>query len=182
MYFAKDTDETLIIRGYSWHRFALALVFLLCTPLWVWLLSHVDEPTERLMAMGAGVVVPFTIFKWVWDTYENWQLVFESDYNLAAIYKGRWGTRQTVKTFPLSDVSGAALHEHTETYRTKSGQTREKRTYHVVLNLSTQPRPIFVGQGDEVDVYRIQRGIKMWLNRHERRSQVLTTACSSASA
>lgn len=176
MYIAKDRNDILIIRGYRWHRFAAALVVVLCTPLWVWLASFLSDPMDRLIAMGAAAITPLSVFLGVWKTFKNWTLVFEADYDFAAFYQSRWGKRQVAEKFSLSDVKDAELLQHVKPYRTKSGQIRESYSYSLALNLRSPQRQLILGTGDEIDIYRMQSGIKQWLARRERLQLVSTKA------
>ncbi len=166
----KDKPDTLIIKGYNWHRFAAAFLFMLLTPIWIWLAYRLGllggDLVERLVLLGLAAFGPFALFQWVRNTYKNWQLIFEAEYNLVAFHEGKWGARQSPKRFALDQIEGAEFMTYTYTVKNRRGRETTKQSFRLVLNIKSRKTPIFLGRGKEMDIHWCQKVINDWLSAH----------------
>jgi len=184
----KDTDDILILQGYSWLRFAAATVFLLSTPFWIWVAATMPlmepvidyksgpDPLRRLVLMGFAVAIPLSIYIWVRRTYTNWQLILEADYDKGSVYKGLWGARQRSMSFSLSKLAAAKSVTYERPSTTINGDPKIVREHNLALAWTGNSRPTTIGRGSGNDIYRMVTAINAWLKRSADRAALDSSA------
>jgi hypothetical protein len=161
---SKQTDDTLVLRGYGWLRFAFMICFALATPYFVWLAYLVEW--WKGLPIVAILPVCFTFAFWL--HHENWQLVLEAAYSRGTLYSGRWFTGQRPHTFDLSEIAEAYI-DYEEVYHHKSiWSGRSATEYRIALKRQNAAPPILVAPGSQSEVNSMVCSINRWLTKVRR--------------
>ena len=173
MHIAKDTTDTLIVRGYRWHRYAAPILFVLLAPLLVLFAILSEAPTgERLLIIAAAAFALFQAFLWVRNFHKNWELIFEAEFNLVGSYQNKSGTLgKDAKRFDLRDVTSAGILENRYPLENETTAQTNMGTNYLVLNIASEPDPVIVAAGDEDEIQKVRRRINDWLKTYQRHKQ-----------
>lgn len=167
-----NTNDTLIIKGYSVLRFALLDWQTLAPPLSVYLaallFSSGIEPARPYVWVGGAIFVLICLYGWARQNYTDWQLILESDFETAAIYARRWAGPKRAAKFGLDTVKDAACVKREWTETTRYG-TSDKVEYALVVTRTTGYVDRTLSTGPRDDINQMSDIINGWLSVHRHR-------------
>lgn len=167
-----SNEGTLVLRGQGWFLFAVQVIGVCATPIFVWWTIQL----KFWDLLPIALIAPTGLALAYWRQYENWQLVLEADYGAGVLYSGRWLNRQRRNSFDLTRLQSAKVVSKEVAFRDHKGRHCTVTEHYLMLDIAGQHAPLNVAIGKYTQLRRFAWTINTWLDQNRTRMPRATSS------